>query len=54
MKLEQLTDIGNISKKTFPYFGRLSTKSKPFLIHYSATINQKPIMMTTRLEPTTT
>ena len=54
MKLERLTDIGNISKKNFPYFGKLSTKSKSFLIHYSATINQKPIMMTTELESATT
>ena len=45
MKLEQLADIGNISKKNFPHFGRPSTKSKPFFIHHPAAINQKPIMM---------
>ena len=46
MKFEQLTDIGmgNISKD-FPFFRRLSTKCKPFVIHQPTTINQKPIMM---------
>ena len=47
MKLEQITDTntGNISKKNFTYFGRLSTKSKPFLIHQPIAANQKTIMM---------
>ena len=45
MKLEQLTDIdvGNTSEQNFRYFGRLSTKSQPFLIQKPATINQKQI-----------
>ena len=34
----KLTDIGNTSKKNVPYFGRLSTESKLFLIHYPAAI----------------
>ena len=47
MKLEQLMDIdmGNISKKNFRYFGRLSTKSAPFLIYQPTAINQKTTMM---------
>ena len=47
MKLEQITDrnTGNISKENFTYFARLTTKSKPFLIHQPIATNQNPIMM---------
>ena len=47
MNLEQLRDIGmtNISKKNFPFFGRLSTKSKSFSIHQPTAINQKLMVM---------
>lgn len=43
----QLTDIamGNISKKTFPFFGKLGTKSMRLLIHQPNAINQKAITM---------
>ena len=44
---KQLTDIGigNISKKNFSFFEKLSTKSMPFLIYQPAVINQKVITM---------
>ena len=46
-----MTDIGkgNISKENFPYFRRLITKSKPFLIHQPTAINQKSVMMSLQL-----
>ena len=46
MILKQLTDIamGNISTKNCPFFGKLSTKSMPLLIHQPNAINQKAIM----------
>ena len=36
--------MGNIFKN-FARFGGLDPKSRPFLLHLSATINEKPIMM---------
>ena len=47
MILKELTDIamGNISKKYFQLFRKLSTKSMPLLIHQPTSINQKAITM---------
>ena len=47
MKFNQLIDTGTgkISKKNFPYFGRLDPKSRPFSIYQPTVINQRPIIM---------
>ena len=36
--------MGNISTKNCPFFGKLSTKSMPLLIHQPTAVNQKAIM----------
>ena len=50
MKFNQLigTGTGKISKKNFPYFGRLDPKSRPFSIYQPTVINQRPILMSLR------